>query len=222
VLPNGVPINGRIDRVDMLDNGKINLVDYKTGRPYIYKSEVENSLQGSMYALAAMYKLFPGKKTTFTIDALRFNPISVEYSPEFLGATMDYLENTYNEMQELFAFLDANPEIALKYRPNRFCGYCNLKDECPAIKEISKTVYGEELFPNIHDYARKALELEERERVIKKLRTTYESRIDSALLTEGVSYKDLGDCYIFYKDRAAGPKMQIVDKSGGHVNESTD
>lgn len=218
VLPNGVPINGRIDRVDRMPSGGLNLVDYKTTRTYIWKSEVEGSLQGGMYALAAKYNLFPGHETSFTIDALRYNPITVNFNDDFLAATEDYLENTYNEMQEMYAKLDADPEWVPEYKPNRFCGYCQYAHTCPAIKELSTTVFGEELFPDVHDYARQVIALEEQEKVVKKLAQRYKDRIDSELVAEGKNHKDWGDCFAFYKDYASGPKLQIVDKSGGHTD----
>lgn len=45
-------IGGKIDRIDMLPDGKIEIVDYKTGR-MPSKREVDTNLQLSMYALAA-------------------------------------------------------------------------------------------------------------------------------------------------------------------------
>ncbi len=51
--PSGsVKIGGKIDRVDMLPDGKIEIIDYKTGR-MPSKREVDTNLQLSMYALAA-------------------------------------------------------------------------------------------------------------------------------------------------------------------------
>lgn len=45
-------IGGKIDRVDMLPGGKIEIIDYKTGR-MPSKREVDTNLQLSMYAIAA-------------------------------------------------------------------------------------------------------------------------------------------------------------------------
>ena len=57
VLPIGnsqrqIKIGGKIDRVDILPDGKIEIIDYKTGKMST-KKEIDANLQLSMYALAA-------------------------------------------------------------------------------------------------------------------------------------------------------------------------
>jgi len=214
VLPNGVPINGRIDRVDEAPDGYLEFVDYKTTRAFIYRNEVEQSLQGAMYSLAGMYKLYPGRKFRFTIDAIRFSPITVEFSPEFLDATMDYLENTWDEIQAM------EPEEA-EFKPNKYCGFCPYKDDpsvCTAVQDVTKTIYGEEMDLSAHECARKIIELENHEVMIKKLRGSYERRLDDILVENQRSHADFGDCFVFYKQYARGNQLKVVDKSEGHVN----
>jgi len=46
-------VAGRIDRVDRLDNNKIEIVDYKTGRNIPNEKELSNNLQMTVYAMAA-------------------------------------------------------------------------------------------------------------------------------------------------------------------------
>ncbi len=46
-------VGGKIDRVDLLPNGVIEIVDYKTGATIPSQKEVDNNLQLSFYALAA-------------------------------------------------------------------------------------------------------------------------------------------------------------------------
>ena len=46
---------GRIDRIDQLNNGRIVITDYKTGRPKS-QEDADKSLQLSIYALAAREK----------------------------------------------------------------------------------------------------------------------------------------------------------------------
>lgn len=52
-LGNGLKIGGKIDRVDDLGNGEIEIVDYKTGATIPTQREVDKNLQLSFYALAA-------------------------------------------------------------------------------------------------------------------------------------------------------------------------
>jgi len=46
-------VGGKIDRVDVLEGGKIEIIDYKTGATIPKQSEVDKNLQLSFYALAA-------------------------------------------------------------------------------------------------------------------------------------------------------------------------
>jgi RecB family exonuclease len=48
-----IKIGGKIDRVDMLPEGIIEVVDYKTGATIPSQKEVDRNLQLSFYALAA-------------------------------------------------------------------------------------------------------------------------------------------------------------------------
>lgn len=49
----GIRIGGKIDRVDVLPDGTIEIIDYKTGATIPSQAEVDNNLQLSFYALAA-------------------------------------------------------------------------------------------------------------------------------------------------------------------------
>ncbi len=48
-----IKIGGRIDRIDKLDDGKIEIIDYKTGKNVPTEKKVRDDLQLSLYALAA-------------------------------------------------------------------------------------------------------------------------------------------------------------------------
>jgi len=46
-------VGGKIDRIDTLDDGRIEIIDYKTGRNVPTEKKVKENLQLSFYALAA-------------------------------------------------------------------------------------------------------------------------------------------------------------------------
>lgn len=213
VLPNGIPVRGRIDRIDDLGNGHYSLVDYKTTRTYIWKSEVENSLQGMMYVLVARNFLFPSaKKFSFTIDALRFSPITVEFSERQLQAALDYLEVIFNSIKETKA-QDAKPRI------NKFCGYCQLQDECPAFKMIkaaglSKALdfEGQSIAVTAEDVAEKFLVFSEWEEVARKGKQQMESKLDGYLEELQVRDYTFGAKRVFYeKTKYGNPKLKVED-----------
>jgi DNA helicase-2/ATP-dependent DNA helicase PcrA len=52
-LGNNLKIGGRLDRVDDLGNGEIEIIDYKTGATIPTQKDVDKNLQLSFYALAA-------------------------------------------------------------------------------------------------------------------------------------------------------------------------
>ncbi len=54
-----IKVGGKIDRVDMLPDGTIEIVDYKTGATIPTQRDVDNNLQLSFYALAATKIPFP-------------------------------------------------------------------------------------------------------------------------------------------------------------------
>ncbi|MHB8635793.1 MAG: RecB family exonuclease [Fimbriimonadaceae bacterium] len=61
---------GRPDRVDELDDGTLEIVDYKSGRTTVTAEEVANDVALGCYQLLVR-QLYPGRRTVATIVALR-------------------------------------------------------------------------------------------------------------------------------------------------------
>lgn len=80
IIPVGdktLKIGGKIDRVDMLGDGTIEIMDYKTGATIPSQKEVDSNLQLSFYALAA---------TTISTEPLGKNPDKIKLSLYFLDS----------------------------------------------------------------------------------------------------------------------------------------
>jgi putative RecB family exonuclease len=117
-------LNGRIDRVDRVDDETIAIVDYKSNRILFSKEEVETDLQMSAYGLAAG-ELYPwAKNVVFRFHMLRHQQeIETTRSVEDLSDARDYLISLgrLTETAETFPA-----------KLNGYCGYCDHRKSCTA------------------------------------------------------------------------------------------
>ncbi len=119
-LDNNVQITGRIDQINRLASGEIEIMDYKTGRP---KSALQarKDLQLGIYALAAR-------------EALELDPARLVYynlqSNECVAANRDakQLQETKSTVQEVAADIRAREFPA---QPGFQCRTCEYRFICP-------------------------------------------------------------------------------------------
>lgn len=115
---------GFIDRVDWVDDETIEVIDYKTSRNLFTRDEVENSLQLSLYHLAAQ-QIWPwAKKVRLTFHMLRHGVRMVtQRTPDQLAAAVEYVRT-----------IGRSTEQATEYLPrlNSNCIYCDHRTQCPA------------------------------------------------------------------------------------------
>ena len=110
-------IRGKIDRVDKKDKDGIEIIDYKTGK-IPNKEEITNSMQLSIYALAAMDKRMYRKKIeniTLTFYYLQsMEKISFKSSLEEIKKTKEKIGKTASEIRES----NFNPNVG------PWCDFC--------------------------------------------------------------------------------------------------
>ena len=123
-VENNIVLTGRIDQINSLGRGEIEIVDYKTGRPK-KESEARKDLQLSIYAVAA--------KEIFDLNPKRL--------------LFHYLENnqrqeTARSAKQLEEALDIVQEVAADIRARNFppkegfaCRSCAYRPICPAHEE---------------------------------------------------------------------------------------
>jgi len=115
---------GAIDRVDSLGDGTIRVRDYKTNRLLFSRAEVAESLQLSIYAMAAR-ELWPwAERIELQYDMLRHDLVlRSSRTSEELDAARRYVE-TIGERTERDA------ELAPRLSPR--CVHCDHKEQCVA------------------------------------------------------------------------------------------
>jgi RecB family exonuclease len=151
---------GYIDRIDVVDDETVEVIDYKTNRILFARDEVDASLQLSLYELAVR-QLYPwAKNVKLTFWMLRHSVrMQTSRTPEQLDAALRYVE-TLGEQTE------SATDFPARLNPN--CIYCDHRLDCPAYATAlagKRTVIAEDM----EDLAAVAKEREEVARISKIL-----------------------------------------------------
>jgi RecB family exonuclease len=124
--PQPAAVAGYIDRIDRLPSGRVELIDYKTGRSG-RASEAETSLQLSIYALGCRDALglgTPERVTLYFVEqGLR---LSAARTDADLDRVRDWLIGRAREVRD--SGYSPTPS-------SRACGWCDFKAICPASVE---------------------------------------------------------------------------------------
>jgi len=117
-------IAGRIDRVDDLGNGRVAIVDYKTGKPRA-QEDADDSLQLSIYAIAAREK--------WGYEAVRL----IFYNLEENSAVTTVRDKLQLEgaLAKIADVADRIAEGAFDPKPGYHCRLCSYRNLCPATEK---------------------------------------------------------------------------------------
>lgn len=135
-------INGRIDRVDRINDTTIAIIDYKSNRLLFSREEVDADLQMSVYALAAR-ALWPWATTVrFVFHMLRHgSELTTDRSQQQLDDAAAYVLATGRQSE---TGIDVTPHDAPEEAPRLFaypprlnpnCGYCDHRASCSAYND---------------------------------------------------------------------------------------
>ena len=125
-LPNGVPVRGFIDRVDVAPGGQVRVVDYKTGKKPSPRFSAQALFQMKFYALVywRMYNLIPAQLRLMYLkvaDDLVLRPTPAE------------LQYFARDLRELWDSILADIRSGeFKPKTSKLCGWCSFQELCPA------------------------------------------------------------------------------------------
>jgi DNA helicase-2/ATP-dependent DNA helicase PcrA len=125
-LAHDVIVTGRMDQVNRLGRGEVEIVDYKTGRPRNAQKAAEN-LQLGIYALAAreVLDLVP---TRLVLRYLVNNEaVETTRDAKALAATKEKIAEVADQIRA--GEFPAKPSLFT-------CGYCDFKPLCPAHEQL--------------------------------------------------------------------------------------
>ncbi|WP_010118550.1 RecB family exonuclease [Corynebacterium nuruki] len=125
-LPNGVPVRGFIDRVDVAPGGQVRVVDYKTGKKPIPRFAGQAMFQMRFYALV-WWRLFDHIPEQLRLMYLKVHDDMV-LSPT--PAELNYVEKDLARTWEAIGDNARTGNFAPK--TSKLCGWCSFQRICPA------------------------------------------------------------------------------------------
>ena len=131
-LGDNVTVVGSIDHVARTESGGIGIVDWKTNRKAKTRAHVEDSLQLAVYTLAA--RELWGQEPKWV--ALDFVVPGVRVTVDRAGIDVD------SAVARMRSVADLIRREAFGATPNRLCGWCDYRAECPAFEGEGPDVAG--------------------------------------------------------------------------------
>lgn len=120
-----IPVNYIWDRCDRLENGDIEVTDYKSIRIPITPDEMKTKIQPRLYALAAQLRFPEANRIWVTLDQLRHDSVGIVFKKEQNRETWRVLKVLAEQI-----IADTDPQEVI----NADCRYCVRKHVCKALE----------------------------------------------------------------------------------------
>jgi RecB family exonuclease len=183
----GIVLIGKMDRVDDRGEGRIEVVDYKTGQVFYSRAEVEASLQLAIYDIAAR-ELWPEAHTVLTtLHSIRTDQkFTMEHPNDHIEQVKLYIRSLVDQIEN---------DREWKPRLNDGCIYCEGRVQCDAYQGAlrgERNVPMAESLDDLEAVAREREEVALLVRTLDKRKKELEGAIRPHL--ESVDQMVLGGC----------------------------
>jgi putative RecB family exonuclease len=161
-------LSGRIDRVDVLPENRLEIIDYKTTRRMPPPRDMERNPQLAIYRMAADH-LYPGREVTTTLLYL------VHDYEMRLTQTAEMLAENRGLIRDVIAGIQS---VSFEPSPGGHCDWCAYRTHCPLFRE---PVEPDDLDIDIAEELRKCAEAIAAEQEAKRRRSQAQALIHSYL-----------------------------------------
>jgi len=202
VIDDDLVIMGYIDRVEMVDENRIKVIDYKTGNQFYTYDDLKNSDQLIMYAIAC-YEEWGIENIVICYDMVRMNKRFE------IGVTIKDFDEKKKHIKAVYKRMKAGENQAII---SNKCAYCWYKHNCDEYKDFLGQVLQIESIEDIFDGDfEKSIEyikeLENKKTIIEKHITEVKSLIMSEMMGNGETTIDYGRY-----------KIALISRSRKHYN----
>ncbi|MDQ1288012.1 MAG: putative RecB family exonuclease [Actinomycetota bacterium] len=126
-------VSGRVDRIDLRPDGRLAIVDYKTGRRPPGPDDVRGSLALALYAVAASRTLRRECSRVELHHVPTGEVVAHDHTPSSLARKIDEAESIAYDCSRADAAHASGRtgDDVFPPRPSRLCGWCDYRRHCP-------------------------------------------------------------------------------------------